>query len=158
MRLLSFVRSLFRRRRSPPTTPPPAPVEEDLARAAAEVAPSPPAPAAVAETPGEPLAEDDDEWRDHEEDEDDPESGPDPFISGAAAVFELPADVEALRRQARADALSGEHKLPLSSPAGPGSLAEALNALMAEGRIEADFVDDPIEGPYMHYRPVARSA
>lgn len=118
MRLLSRLRAIFRRGRLPPLSPSPPPIEESLAPPlAAETALSAPAVAPVAERPDEPLAEDDDEWRDHEDDEDDAEAGPDPFISGAAAPFELPADLEALRRQARATALSGEHKLPLSSPA-----------------------------------------
>lgn len=156
MRLLSFLRALFRRPRSPIATSAPTPVRDTSDAPVVEESSLGLAAAAVSEVAVEPLDQDEDEWRDEEED--DPDSGPDPFISGVETVLELPANVEALREQARAAAVSGEHKLPLSSPAGPGSLAEALNALIAEGRVEAEFIDDPVEGPYMRYRPVLREA
>jgi hypothetical protein len=99
--------------------------------------------------------EDEDDWG-QDGDEEDLEGEPDPFIRGTAPEIDFhAADVRAMRAKARADALSGEHRLLLSSTAGPGSLAEALNSLVAEGRVEAEFVDDPLDGPAMIFRPIA---
>lgn len=153
MRFLAFLRALFRPRSSPSDNLTLSPVDSFARPPATEVIPSSPTASNVAYVGDEPFVEEDDEWWGSEE-EDDPDAGPDPFISGAPIAFEFPADVEALRQQARIEALGREHKLPLFTPAGPGSLAEALNGLTAEGHVEAEFVDDAVEGPYMHYRPV----
>jgi hypothetical protein len=67
----------------------------------------------------------------------------------AAAVEALAA----LRREARAQALAAERRVFLSDAGGPGSLAEALNDLVQEGRVSAEFVDDPDLGPHILYRP-----
>lgn len=63
-----------------------------------------------------------------------------------------------MRAKARADALNREHRLPLSTGAGQGRLAEALNILLDEARVEAELVDDPLNGPLMIYRPIALEA
>jgi hypothetical protein len=171
--LWAFLRGLFRR--TPPTAPiaptapeqPPqaapeaSPPEASPSETSAEAPPEPaqPAPqpvdAAVLQASNDDLEEDED-WGGDEEDGVVDDAEPDPFITGAT----LPdgpasADVEALRAEARAEALLGEHRVYLSSPAGPGSLAEALNLLLGEGAVEAQFVDEAEEGPYILYRPVS---
>lgn len=96
--------------------------------------------------------EDDDAGWEDEEDLDLDE--PDPFISGALAEDEsVDADLEARRAAAREAALAGEQRIYFSMPAGPGSLAEALNQLSAEGLVEAEFVDGDGE-PHIVYRPL----
>ena len=174
--LWAFLRGLFRR--TPPVAPlaptapeqapeaapeasPPESAPESFPEPSPEASPEPaqPAPqpvdAAELQASNDDLEEDED-WGGDEEDGVVDDAEPDPFITGAT----LPdgpasADVEALRAQARADALLGEHRVYLSSPAGPGSLAEALNLLLGEGAVEAQFVDEAEEGPYILYRPVS---
>lgn len=169
--LWAFLRGLFRR--SPPRAPVTPPAVQESPPPAPEAAPEPvaepPPPAEPAQPAPEPSPveaptpqasnddwEEDEDWGGDEEDGVADDAEPDPFISGtplpdAAAS----ADVEALRAGARAEALGGEHRIYLSSPAGPGSLAEALNLLLGEGAVEAQFVDESDEGPYILYRPVS---
>lgn len=128
--------------------------EAEADAAAVELAAEEPAAAALA---ADQLDETDDEdggW----EDEDDDLDAPDPFISGPP-VDEAPvdADLEARRAAARAEALCGEQRIYLSMPAGPGSLAEALHELAAEGLVEATFVEEDEAEPHILYRPVAAS-
>jgi len=100
-------------------------------------------------------ADEDEGW----EDEDGDLEGPDPFISGERAQDEpVDLDLEARRAAARAEALEGEQRIYLHTPAGPGSLAEALNQLLAEGLVQADFIDDAEGEPHILYRPVDRKA
>ena len=61
------------------------------------------------------------------------------------------------RAAALMDALSGQHKIFVSTPAGPGSLAEALIGLLAEDRVKAELVERPDEEPYLLYTPIDRS-
>jgi len=100
----------------------------------------------------EPEGADEDEgW----EDEDGDLDGPDPFITGELPEEEpVDLDLEARRAAARAEALEGEQRIYLHTPAGPGSLAEALNQLLAEGLVQADFVDAADGEPHILYRPV----
>jgi hypothetical protein len=100
----------------------------------------------------EPEGADEDEgW----EDEDDDLDGPDPFISGVSARDEpVDLDLEARRAAARAEALEADQRIYLHTPVGPGSLAEALDQLMAEGLVQAEFVDDTDGEPHILYRPV----
>jgi hypothetical protein len=86
-------------------------------------------------------------------DDDDPLI-PDPFVSPDAPQIEaLSPDVIGRQRAAAlVEALSGEHRVFLAEPAGPGTLAEALNRLAQEGKVAAEFHDDPDEGPYLLYR------
>lgn len=157
--LLAFLRCLFRRRQRSAAVIPTAPPE--LSPAAPETLPeaAPPERAPV-ETPSDPAAaedcDEDEDWGGDEGDDWTDDEEPDPFITGTALPDILPhEDVEARRARARADALQGEHRVYLSNPAGPGSLAEALNLLLVEGLVEACFVDDADEGPYILYRPAS---
>lgn len=182
MRVWSFLRRLFRRDAhkprpgatpiaaelggtpgaahvpAPPVEPPPSPPQPSGAQPAA---PLPDVFQAERDGLWTEAAEDDDEDEDDAEDldEDAFSAEPDPFIHDTAPPVERPdVDVAALRAQARAAALSCEHKVSLSTPAGPGSLAEALNILLEEGRVLAEFVDDPTGEPIILYRPVEPSA
>jgi len=164
-RLWSLLRALFRRpaptRREIPAEPEPppspaAPVEPAVPAIDSSPEVALPAPEPSAQPLGEPSEdEDEDEWA-GEEAEEEPDDEPDPFITGTAAAAEaVSVDIQALRAQARAEALSGEHRIYLSSPAGPGSLAEALNLLLEEGLVEAQFVQVGDDAPYILYRPIA---
>jgi hypothetical protein len=168
MSLWSFLRGLWPWRARPKPAPPPRPEPRAAPEPASpeEADPSPPpseavppAPAHVEaghaepvvpdETPDEPEDEDGG-WED--EDVDDPDS-PDPFISNAPIERQPDdADLAERRASARATALSGEQRIYLSMPAGPGSLAEALEQLAAEGLVTAEFVGDDGE-PHILYRP-----
>jgi len=99
--------------------------------------------------------DDEDEVFGPEEDDEDDAFAPDPFVtSQESEPTILSAEEIALARQdARAEASKGEHKIYLTDPAGPGSLAEALSLLRQEGRVAADFRDDGLEEPYILYRP-----
>jgi hypothetical protein len=100
--------------------------------------------------------EDEDEgWEDEEDDEPD---APDPFISSTLIPNgTLEGDLAQRRADARANAFVGEHRIYLSMPAGPGSLAEALAGLSGEGMVDAEFVDDGQGEPHILYRPVRRA-
>ena len=132
--------------------PPPAPAAHSLL-ADCEGG-SPEAVAARAPAPtwdlSEPEPEDEDAWGEEDEDVD----GPDPYILGDSAAAVEPVEPLAVQREmAKALALSGTHRLALSTPAGPGSLAEALNRLVQEGLVDATFVEAEADGPHMVYRP-----
>lgn len=110
---------------------------------------------APAQRPGAADDEPEDEDEGWEDEDDDELDLPDPFISSPSAQLETPDfDLEQRRADARAEALAGEHRIYLSMPAGPGSLAEALNQLSAEGRVEAEFVEDGQREPHILYRPL----
>lgn len=174
MSLWSFLRGLWPWRKRPQAAeppPPPAPLaepapglgeetaallppDEPLHGQAVEPAESPVEPA-KAEPEGEPSEDDDEDagWEDEEEDDDDPDA-PDPFISGAPLEEEsIDVDLAQRRAAARATALSGEQRIYLSMPAGPGSLAEALEQLADEGLVKGEFVGDGEGGPHILYRP-----
>lgn len=137
-------------------------VELDAAEAAIEPgAPIEVPPAMRAEA--EALTDDADAaaWDDEDEaeppDPDDDESllEPDPFVHGDGAEgedAESGAALDQRRAAARAEALSGEHRIYLSDTPGPGSLAEALNLLVEEGRVVAEFCEDGEHGPHLLYR------
>ncbi len=104
-----------------------------------------------------------DESEFEEEDEasgdDDDEAGDgdliDPFISAAKEPLQPERrSIADQRASARYDALSGEHKIFISTTAGPGSLAEALIRLLEEGRVKAEFVERPGEEPHLLYTPI----
>lgn len=97
--------------------------------------------------------DEEDEWADEEVEAFDDE--PDPFITGTDAAETAEVDVQALRTAARAEALSGPHRIYFSNPAGPGTLAEALNLLLEEGLVEAQFVESDDDAPHILYRPLA---
>ncbi len=76
--------------------------------------------------------------------------------SGATLKMNLPTAGELLDARSEADclALAGSHRITPNDPAGPGSLAEALARLEAEGRVHSKVVDDPASGFYILYQPV----
>ena len=57
------------------------------------------------------------------------------------------------RAHALAKAAKDEHRVYLDGQTGPGSMAEALNLLLEEGRVTAEFCDGADQGPYILYRP-----
>jgi hypothetical protein len=99
--------------------------------------------------------EDEDEDKEEEEQEyaDEDLLEPDPFISQDGPVIEAlsTGDIERLRAEAMALALSGEHRILLSDIAGPGTLAEALDRLLQDGKVAAEFHDPDGEEPYIRY-------
>ena len=101
----------------------------------------------------------DDVGDDDGEDPDDADAeGEDPTLgSGEALKIDLPTAGELLdaRSEAVRLALGGPHRITPNDPAGPGSLAEALGRLEAEGRVHSEVVDDPEVGFYILYHPVA---
>lgn len=103
--------------------------------------------------PDDDLEPDEDEAAETDEDTED-ELVPDPFIAGATPTSPAfsTGDLEQRRAQALATAQVGEHKIPLTSLAGPGTLAEALNRLLQEGRVTAQYRDDGDEEPHIIYR------
>lgn len=110
-------------------------------------------PTAAEPAASEPEEEQDEDGGWEDEDFEDPDD-PDPFISGAEPEPD-DADLQERRAAARATALSGEQRIYLSMPAGPGSLAEALEQLATEGLVTAEFVGDGEDAPHILYRPVA---
>lgn len=101
-----------------------------------------------------------------EEEEDDP--GEEAFVedtdqlgeavSSARMAIEraLPETLRLRRAESLAEAMIGEHRIYLSDPTGPGSLAEALNTLVQQGRVTAKFQDDGEVGAFILYRAGAR--
>ena len=84
------------------------------------------------------------------------EDGDDPFSGrGEPLQISLPtaASVAAGHQEMERLALSGAHTVTLVDTAGPGSLAETLARLDAEGRVTSEIVDDPESGPYLLYHP-----
>ncbi len=57
------------------------------------------------------------------------------------------------RAAAEAQGLAGPHKIYPHDPAGPGSLAETLARLEAEGRVTSRVCDDDEAGFYVLYQP-----
>ena len=87
------------------------------------------------------------EFEEDAETAEDEEAAPDwPVISAE--------ELAAARSRAEAEALSGPHRVFPSSPAGPGSLFEALKRLEEAGRVTSRFVDDPASGPHLAYIPL----
>jgi len=174
-RLATYFREIWRRltRRAPAADSPPS--EADQVRAAeagsapAAYADTSPARGALAPDTDPPSSEpepesigaddegeDDDEENseDDETDEEDDPLAPDPFVSPERPT-QTPLTIEALaqkRAEAQAMALCGEHKIYLSDMAGPGTLAEALNQLLQEGKVTATFQDLEGEEPHLLYR------
>ena len=171
--ILSFLSRLWSgwRRRRPLEEPVASPAADSVdpdapGELAAFVGPAPPPAAAAAPTaveiePPKATPDDDDEPEDGEPEEADEEPEddltPDPFIAEARptpAEFSS-AGLEQRRSEALAAAQIGEHKILLCGLAGPGTLAEALNRLLQEGRVTAEFCDDGDEEPHLIYRQKA---
>jgi len=66
-------------------------------------------------------------------------------------------EVGAQRAAAEAEGLSGPHKVFPHDPAGPGSLAETLARLEAEGRVSSRVCDDADSGFYVLYEPAPKA-
>lgn len=60
-----------------------------------------------------------------------------------------------LRSAAEREAVSGEHRIGLSDPGGPGTLAEALIRLEREGALTCELGEDEAGSPVLVYRPKA---
>ena len=65
-----------------------------------------------------------------------------------------PSELAAARTEAERQALAGPHRITPNDPAGPGSLAEALGRLEAEGRVRSEIVDDAEIGFCILYQPL----
>lgn len=136
---------------APSVTPPLLVPIADVAPAGPVLAPEPVGLDALAAEDDD--LEEEDQAISDDEDEDDP-LAPDPFVSPIRPTEEtLSAEDLAIRRAAsRAAALIGEHKIYFSDTAGPGTLAEALNQLLQEGRVTAEFRDEGGEDAHLLYR------
>jgi Fe-S-cluster formation regulator IscX/YfhJ len=65
-------------------------------------------------------------------------------------------EVDAQRAAAESEGLSGPHKIFPHDPAGPGSLAETLARLEADGRVTSRVCDDADSGFYILYEPASK--
>lgn len=140
------------------------PVVPDTSNEPSDLAEPEPPPSAAPAPPMakiEPLKAIPDDDHEPEEDQleeadDDAEDelAPDPFIATSRPTpTEFSSEgLEQQRAEALAAAQVGEHKISLSGVAGPGTLAEALNQLLLEGRITAEFCDSADEEPHLIYR------
>jgi hypothetical protein len=89
------------------------------------------------------------------DDEDEAEEGDfDDFVAPVVPDEVLEAQLREARADAQAQALAGPHRVLLSTPAGPGSIPEALKVLEEAGRVRSDFVEDEELGPHLLYVPV----
>jgi hypothetical protein len=127
----------------PPETPLPKPVTPEALSSS-----QPPAQAVVLLD----LTEDEDivDEPEDESDEPDPTLGRYEELQVEVLVAE---EIDAQRAAAEAEGLSGPHKVFPHDPAGPGSLAETLARLEADGRVTSRVCDDPDSGFYVLYEP-----
>ncbi|MBE7219360.1 MAG: hypothetical protein INR64_12875 [Caulobacteraceae bacterium] len=65
------------------------------------------------------------------------------------------AAIPYLRSVAEEEALTGERRVRPTDPSGPGTLAEALTRLEAEGRVTCELGEDEAGAPVLVYRPTA---
>jgi hypothetical protein len=102
------------------------------------------------------LADDEDiaEEPEEESDEPDPTLGRYEELQVEILVAE---EIDAQRAAAEAEGLSGPHKIFPHDPAGPGSLAETLARLEAEGRVTSRVCDDAETGFYVLYEPASKT-
>ncbi len=100
-----------------------------------------------------PLAEDEEDvFEEEERAEDAGEDGAGgPDLDRKIAMRE--AAVPYLRQVAEEEALAGEHRVRPTDPSGPGTLAEALARLEAEGRVQCELGEDADGAPILVYRP-----
>jgi hypothetical protein len=103
------------------------------------------------------LTEDEDVADEPDDESDDDESdGPDPTLGRYEELqveVLVAEEIDAQRAAAEAEGLSGPHKVFPHDPAGPGSLAETLARLEADGRVTSRVCDDPDSGFYVLYEP-----
>ena len=151
---------LWKKRPNPSIPPPPRgePYQPGQVEPASALQVPLPSAAEIAPPPFELVepteSEEDDELELYDDDETDALSD-DPFISSGSPepTFATAESIALIRRNARALALSGEHKIYLTDQAGPGSLAEALKQLLEEGAVVSEFRDGDLAQPYILYRP-----
>lgn len=138
----------------------------------AHVSPSPQAPTANAVAPGAPpppspptpdssvvfldLAEDEDIADDPEDESDEPDPTVGRYEELHVEIL-VAEEIDAQRAAAEAEGLSGPHKIFPHDPAGPGSLAETLARLEAEGRLTSRVCDDDEAGFYVLYEPASNA-
>jgi len=139
----------------------------------ADASPSPQAPTANAAAPGtsppllspqppDPsvvfldLAEDEDIADDPEDESDEPDPTLGRYEELHVEVL-VAEEIDAQRAAAEAEGLSGPHKIFPHDPAGPGSLAETLARLEADGRVTSRVCDDDEAGFYVLYEPASNA-
>ncbi len=145
----------FLPRAGDPVPPPillgPFPTPEPFPQPPPEPAPVTPRPSTLARLTFDDFEEAEEEPDEADEEEDD-DMGPGEALPDEPEA-PPPDEVARMRKEAETAALAGEHKVFLWTVPGPGTLAEALNRLKAEGRVTAEFREDA-EGGYILYRPV----
>jgi hypothetical protein len=99
------------------------------------------------------LTEDEDVIDEPEEDSDEPDPTLGRYEELHVEIL-IAEEIDAQRAAAEAEGLSGPHKIFPHDPAGPGSLAETLARLEAEGRVTSRVCDDAEAGFYVLYEPV----
>jgi hypothetical protein len=102
------------------------------------------------------LTEDDDGVEEVEDDIDEPDPTVGRYEELRVTVLDA-EEIGAQRAAAEAEGLSGPHKVFPHDPAGPGSLAETLARLEAEGRVTSRVCDDADSGFYVLYVPAPES-
>ena len=111
------------------------------------------ATAGVALVDGEaPTSEDEDVFEEEEraaDAQEEPGRGADLDDKIAARAAAVPY----LRQVAEEEALCGEHRVRPTDPSGPGTLAEALTRLEAEGRLTCELGEDADGAPLLVYKP-----
>jgi Fe-S-cluster formation regulator IscX/YfhJ len=139
-------------------TPPPQPSPEtvELASYAPGLesplpSPRPPEPSVILLDLGD--DEDVSEELDDESDEPDPTLGR--YEELHVEILDA-EEVDAQRAAAESEGLSGPHKIFPHDPAGPGSLAETLARLEADGRVTSRVCDDADSGFYILYEPASK--
>jgi len=141
-----------------PPEPPPAPAPPVEPQLEAQLEPEllePTRPPEPEPQPLQPACVDDDAAMDAEVEDEGADEGED-----VIADWQIPSadEVQAARAAAEAEALSGPHKVFLSTPSGPGSLPEALKRLEEAGRVVSEFIDDGDSEPHLVYTPLPHPA
>jgi len=101
------------------------------------------------------LAEDEDVADEPDEDSDEPDPTLGRYEELQVEILDA-EEIVAQRAAAEAQGLSGPHKIFPHDPAGPGSLAETLARMEAEGRVTSRVCDDPDSGFYVLYEPATK--
>ncbi len=101
------------------------------------------------------LTEDEDVAEDPEDESDEPDPTVGRYEELQVEVLDA-KEIGAQRAAAEAEGLSGPHKVFPHDPAGPGSLAETLARLEAEGRVSSRVCDDADSGFYVLYEPATK--
>jgi hypothetical protein len=99
------------------------------------------------------LADDEDVAEEPEDDLDEPDPTLGRYEELHVEILDA-EEIDAQRLAAEAEGLSGPHKVFPHDPAGPGSLAETLARLEAEGRVTSRVCDDAESGFYVLYEPI----